>query len=72
MTRHSRFTRLPQSRAISRGFAKGMGLTGMFYEHGLHVEQNHPEAAKWYRKAIETGEPEAVERAKQLLEDITL
>ena len=27
-------------------------------------------AADWYRKAIETGEPEAVERARQLLEDI--
>ena len=53
--------------AAEQGFAKGMVLVGMFYEHGLYVAQSLEKAVKWYRRAIETGTPEAVEKATKLL-----
>lgn len=53
--------------AAEQGFVKGMVLVAMFYEHGLYVAQSLEKAVKWYRRAIETGTPEAVEKATKLL-----
>jgi TPR repeat protein len=36
----------------------------MFYANGKGVEQNYPEAHKWFAKAAEAGHPFAAEAAK--------
>lgn len=44
---------------------------GECYENGEGVQQNHQEAVKWYRKAAELGDKEAIKALKRLGEQLT-
>lgn len=42
-----------------QGHAEAQYYLGLMYYHGLGVDENEKEAAKWFRKAAEQGHPEA-------------
>lgn len=50
--------------SANNGYGKGMELVGRFYNRGIYVEKDGTQAEYWLRKAIESGDAEAVEEAK--------
>ena len=45
---------------------KAQVYLGYMYENGLGVQQDYAEAAKWYRKSAEQGNPEAQKALERL------
>ena len=49
------------------GYGKGMELVGRFYNQGIYVKRDRVQAEYWLRKAMESGDPDAVEEAEKEL-----
>ncbi len=54
-------------KAANAGFGKGMELVGRFYNRGIYVARDRQQAEYWLRKAMQSGDPEAVEEAQKEL-----
>ena len=52
-------------KAADKGDVDGMYRLGWCYDHGIGVVVNKQEALKWYKKAAELGNAEAIETLKK-------
>ena len=44
-----------------------MELVGRFYNQGIYVKRDRAQAEYWLRRAMESGDPDAVEEAEKEL-----
>ena len=49
------------------GYGKGMELVGRFYSQGIYVKRDRAQAEYWLRRAMASGDPDAVEEAEKEL-----
>lgn len=54
-------------RCAQAGHGKGMEVTGRFYNRGIAVPRDREKAEYWLGKALESGDPDAVEEAEREL-----